>query len=65
MQSYIKVVLSDDCKTDAESWKEINNPRLIYSQTKSKQCNKYVIFLDFLKKQSKHLIHTICTMKIY
>lgn len=51
MQSYIKVVLSDDYKTDADSWKEMNKPRFIFSQIKSKQYNKYVIFPDFLKEQ--------------
>lgn len=51
MQSYIEVVLSDDYKTDADTWKEMDNPRFIYSQMKSKQYNKYVIFPYFLKEQ--------------
>jgi len=51
MQSYIKVVVSDDYKTDNDSSKEMNKPRYIYSKIKSKQYSKYVVFLDFLKQQ--------------
>lgn len=51
MQSYIKVVLSDDYRADADSWKEMNNPGFVYSEWKSKQYNKYGIFPDFLNNR--------------
>lgn len=59
MQPHITVVLSDNCKNDADSWKQMNNPRFIYSQMNSKQRNQYAINQTLQKEQQKHSMYII------